>query len=543
MLALYTRHTTRNTHFPTLSHTLSTTTTSSPPPPPPDPSTLIATLVLNTSPKTLPQTLLAHPVQWTPDLVNKTLKLLWNHGPKALQFFTALHRHPTYTHPTSSFDHAIDIAARMRDYKTLWTLVAQMRARLLGPTRKTFAIITERFVAAGKPDRAVKIFLSMHQHGCQPDLNSFNTLLDVLCKSKRAEMAYRLFKVSREDAKALEIMKEMVERGLEPSLTTYNIMLKGFFRAGQIKEAWEFFLEMKKRECEIDVVTYTTVVHGFGVAGEVKKARKVFDEMVGVGVLPSVVTYTALIQVLCKKDSVETAELVFEEMVRKGYAPDSTTYTVLIRGFCHAEKMDRAMEYLERMEDDECEPNVQMYNVVIRYYCDAGEIEKGLEMFDKMGSGHCLPNLDTYNILVNAMFVRKKSDDLLVAGKLLLEMVERGFLPRKFTFNRVLNGLLLTGNQDLAKEILRLQSKCGRLPRQFRFHAYEGWDLDGHVLDMLRTRLEDLLPTDWSYDTQQEVIMHFYLVLRYVALPTSMLDVVFNCIKLHVEEVNNELFT
>ncbi|KAK2965144.1 hypothetical protein RJ640_005307 [Escallonia rubra] len=484
MLALYTRHTTRNTHFPTLSHTLTTTS-----PPPPDSSNVIATLAPNTSPKTIPQTLLAHPVQWTPDLVNKTLKLLWNHGPKALQFFSALHRHPTYTHPTSSFDHAVDIVARMRDYKTLWTLVAQMRARRLGPTRKTFAIITERFVAAGKPDRAVKIFLSMHQHGCQPDLNSFNTLLDVLCKSKRAEMAYRLFKISRgrfradtvsyniiangyclikRTPKALEIMKEMVERGLEPSLTTYNIMLKGFFRAGQIKEAWEFFLEMKRRECEIDVVTYTTVVHGFGVAGEVKKARKVFDEMVGAGVLPSVATYTALIQVLCKKDSVENAELVFEEMVRKGYAPNSTTYTVLIRGFCHAEKMDRAIEYLERMEDDECEPNVQMYNVVIRYYCDAGEIEKGLEMFDKMGSGHCLPNLDTYNILVNAMFVRKKSDDLLVAGKLLLEMVERGFLPRKFIFNRVLNGLLLTGNQDFAKEILRLQSKCGRLPRQFR---------------------------------------------------------------------------
>ena len=89
-------------------------------------------------------------------------------------------------------------------------------------------------------------------------------------------------------------------------------------------------------------------------------------------------------------------------------------------------------------------------------------------MFEKMGSGVCLPNLDTFNVLISAMFVRKKSDDLLVAGKLLIEMVERGFLPRKFTLNRVLNGLLLTGNQGFAKEILRLQSRCGRLPRQFK---------------------------------------------------------------------------
>lgn len=363
-----------------------------------------------------------------------------------------------------------------------------MKAHRVGPTPKTFAIITERYVAAGKPDKAVKIFLSMHHQDCPQNLHSFNTILDVLCKSRRVEKAYSLLKVFRgrfgadpisynivangfclvkRMPRALEVLREMVERGLDPTLITYNIVLKGFFRTGQIKEAWEFFLQMKKRKCEIDVFTYTTVVHGFGVAGEVKKARKVFDEMIGMGVLPSVATYNALIQVLCKKDSVENAIVVFEEMLRKGYVPNSTTYNVVIRGLCHAGKMDRATEYMHRMKEDECEPNVQTYNLLIRYYCDDGEIEKGIEVFEKMG-GNCLPNLDTYNILISAMFVRKKSDDLLVAGKLLIEMVGRGFLPRKFTFNRVLNGLLLTGNQGFAKEILRLQSKCGRLPRQFR---------------------------------------------------------------------------
>ncbi|KAM1585860.1 hypothetical protein ACFX1Z_038650 [Malus domestica] len=130
--------------------------------------------------------------------------------------------------------------------------------------------------------------------------------------------------------------------------------------------------------------------------------------------------------------------------------------------------MDRALAFLDRMKDDECEPNVQTYNVVIRYFCDAGEIEKALNVFEKMGRGDCLPNLDTYNVLISAMFVRKKPEDLLVAGKLLIEMVDRGFLPRRFTFNRVLDGLLVTGNQGFAKEILRLQSKCGRLPRQVK---------------------------------------------------------------------------
>lgn len=378
----------------------------------------------------------------------------------------------------------------MRDYKTVWSLIAKMKAMRLGPTHKTLAIVAERYVAAGKPDRAVRVFMNMHEHGVRQDLISFNTILDILCKSKRVEMAYELFKMLRgrfradtisyniivngfclikRTPKALELLKEMVERrGLDPSLTTYNIMLNGYFRAGQIEQAWGFFLQMKKRKCEINVITYTTLVHGFGIVGEIKRAKKVFDEMVGAGVMPSVATYNAYIQVLCKKDSVDNALVMFEEMLRKGYVPNSTTYNVVIRGLCHAGEMERGMEFMERMKSDECEANVQTYNILIRYFCDAGEIDKGLSAFQKMSEGRCLPNLDTYNVLISSMFVRKKPEDLLVASKMLVEMVDRGFLPRKFTFNRVLDGLLLTGNQGLAKDIMRLQSSCGRLPRHFR---------------------------------------------------------------------------
>ena len=38
-------------------------------------------------------------------------------------------------------------------------------------------------------------------------------------------------------------------------------------------------------------------------------------------------------------------------------------------------------------------------------------------------------------MFISVVFVRKKSNDLLVVGKLLIEMVEKGFLPWNFTFN------------------------------------------------------------------------------------------------------------
>jgi hypothetical protein len=78
-------------------------------------------------------------------------------------------------------------------------------------------------------------------------------------------------------------------------------------------------------------------------------------------------------------------------------------------------------------------------------------------------------NRESFNIVISRMFVRKRSHDVLVAGKMTKEMVERGYLPTRFMFNCVLNGLLLTGNQALANELLRLQEKKHkRLHREIR---------------------------------------------------------------------------
>ncbi|KAL3748254.1 hypothetical protein ACJRO7_009486 [Eucalyptus globulus] len=310
---------------------------STPPlPPPPRPlDASIAASILAATPQTLPGILQDPTIQWTPDLVDKTLKRLWNHAPKALSFFAHLSRRrpgyaplpPPLTTPSTSLcasatsgTHGPSAPPRRRSPSSPRGVLVDARARL----PSGFEL-----------------------------LSSFNTILDILCKSRHVEMASnKLFKVFggrfkadcvsyniianrwcliKRTPMALEVLKEMVDRGLTPTSTTYNIMLKGFFRAGQ------------KRKCDIDVVTYTTVINGFGIDGEIKEAKRVFGEMSREGILPSVATYNAMIQVLYRKDNVENAILVFE-VLRKGYVPNSITYNLVIRGPCHAGHMDRAVE-------------------------------------------------------------------------------------------------------------------------------------------------------------------------------------------------------
>lgn len=402
---------------------------------------------------------------------------------------------PSYVPAASTLDHVIDIAARLRDRGAVSRIISIRHKARIPSTPRTFAVLMERYVNTGKADRAVRVFLSMHKQGCIQDLSSFNTLLDVMCKSGRVEKACSLFRVFRrrfgadcityniiadgwcrikQTPRAIATLKDMVESGIDPTLTTYNILLKGFFRAGQVKEALEFFRQMKIRcierdssGCGPDVVSYTTVVHGLGVAGHVDKARKVFEEMIKNGCNPSIPTYNAMIQVLCKKDSVKNAIKMFEQMTATGCVPNTITYNLITRGFCHSGDMDGAEGFVSRMKLDGCKPNVQTYNILIRHRMEAGDIDHGLELFKEMIKGRdCLPDKDTYNVMISGMFVRKRSEDMITARNLVLDMLERGHLPRRFMFNRVLNGLLLTGNQESARELLRVQSSCRRLQKE-----------------------------------------------------------------------------
>uniref|UniRef100_J3LFV0 Pentacotripeptide-repeat region of PRORP domain-containing protein n=1 Tax=Oryza brachyantha TaxID=4533 RepID=J3LFV0_ORYBR len=454
----------------------------------------IAAVVLNhpssaltpASTRSLSASLLAVAPALPTSVADSVLKLLWHHAPRALLFFHSLLHLPGQAHAVapSTLDLALDLSARLRRPRQLTNSILDLFPRhRLAFTPRTFPILFERLaVSQRRPDLAVRLFLSLHRsHRVAQDLALFNSLLDALSKSRHAGKAASLVRAleqrvtaGEDTSRALDVLRQMVESGIAPTKTTYNIVLKGFFRAGQLQHAWDFFLQMKKRgsrdeSCKPDVVSYTTMVHGLGVAGQLEKARKVFDEMSKEGCTPSVATYNALIQVICKKANVEDAVMVFDDMLVKGYVPNVVTYTVLIRGLCHAGKIDRGLNLLERMKNGGCEPVVQTYNVLIRYSCQEGEMEKCLDLFEKMSKGEeCLPNQDTYNIIISAMFIRKRAEDMVLAARMVEEMVDRGYLPRRFMFNRVLNGLMLTGNQELSQKLLRMQEKYRRLQREIR---------------------------------------------------------------------------
>jgi pentatricopeptide repeat protein len=70
--------------------------------------------------------------------------------------------------------------------------------------------------------------------------------------------------------------------------------------------------------CPPNVLSYNMVINGLFKEGEVDKAYTLFHEMLGQGFPPNIVTYNSVIDGLCKAQAMDKAEAVLQQMFDKG---------------------------------------------------------------------------------------------------------------------------------------------------------------------------------------------------------------------------------
>ena len=95
----------------------------------------------------------------------------------------------------------------------------------------------------------------------------------MFCKDKDFEAAYRL-------------LDAMVEKGCEPDVISYNVILRELFKEGKRDEANDLFEDMPRRGCAPDVVSYRILFDGFCNGMQLKEAAFILDEMIFKGFVP-----------------------------------------------------------------------------------------------------------------------------------------------------------------------------------------------------------------------------------------------------------------
>ncbi|KAK9283009.1 hypothetical protein L1049_011236 [Liquidambar formosana] len=258
---------------------------------------------------------------------------------KALHFFKWTQDNG-FTHDDQSYFMMLEILGRSRNLNAARNFLFSIEKRSGGAVRledRFFNSLIRSYGRAGLFQESIKVLMRMKLIGVSPSVVTFNSLLPILLKRGRTNMAKKVYD------------EMLTTYGVTPDTYTFNILIRGFCMNSMVDEGFHFFKEMSRFGCDPDIVTYNTLVDGLCRAGKVRIAHNLLKGMLkkSLDLNPNVVTYTTLIRGYCMKQDIAEALVVFEEMVCRGLKPNRITYNTIIQGLCEAQKLDKIKEILD----------------------------------------------------------------------------------------------------------------------------------------------------------------------------------------------------
>ncbi|KAJ4830483.1 hypothetical protein Tsubulata_012803 [Turnera subulata] len=218
--------------------------------------------------------------------------------------------------------------------------------------------IVSGFCEVGKPELGVEFFQNaLDVWGLRPNVVTYTALVNALC------MLGRVGEVS-------ELARRMDEEGVDFDVVFYSSWISGYLREGMVMDAFRKHREMMvERGIRADNISYNVLVHGVSRDGNVDKGVGFIDKMIEDGLKPDLFTCTSIVMGLCKKGKIDEAFSVFKMVDDMGIKVDEFMYATLIDGLSRRGDFDHVYQLLEEMEEKGIAPGILTYNTLINGLC------------------------------------------------------------------------------------------------------------------------------------------------------------------------------
>lgn len=154
--------------------------------------------------------------------------------------------------------------------------------------------------------------------------------------------------------KAIAAWNVMGQVGLKPSLRTWNLMLDGLRRAGNLNGIKNIWAKMTKSGVTLDTGVWTTRIAGLVDCGDIEGGLQALDEMArlwekvprGDAVQPTIEPVNAALAGLIRRKYHDAADRLLEWAGRKGIQPDVVTYNTMLRPLVREKGRSKDVERL-----------------------------------------------------------------------------------------------------------------------------------------------------------------------------------------------------
>ena len=317
----------------------------------------------------------------------------------------------------------------------------------------------------GQIRMAMWLFSQMRNSGCKPDTSVYNSLIGAHLHSRDKSKAL---------AKALGYFEKMkcIER-CQPSIVTYNILLRAFAQAGDTKQVDILFKDLDESIVSPDIYTYNGVIDAYGKNGMIKEMESVLLRMKSKQCRPDVITFNILVDSYGRKQTFDKMEQVFKSLLRSKERPTHPTFNSMITNYGKARLREKAESVLGKMEELGFKPNYVTQECLIMMYAHCDCVSRARQIFDELVNSQNKVHLSSLNAMLDAYCMNGLHTE---ADRLLDTALQKGVVPSGSTYKLLYKAYTKVNDKVLVQKLLKRMNKQGIVPnKKFFLDALEAF--------------------------------------------------------------------
>jgi pentatricopeptide repeat protein len=277
-----------------------------------------------------------------------------------------------------------------------------MRSQHVKPTSITIGCMVEAVVSNGDADGGYELISQLLEDDrCKDQVNAvvFGSVLKGFGRTKRMDRVWTAF-------------KEMLSRGIQPSVVTFNTVIDTCVRNNQVEAVEGLLEDMKMRGIEPNLITYSTVIKGVCQKGDMEAAFKTFKDMKNSrGVKPDEIVYNAMLDGCASAGLVAEGEGLLERMQKDGLTPTNYTLTVLVRLMGQGRRLTRAFELIQVFaQKHRVRANSHVFNALIQACLTCRDFSRASEAFEHSVRSRVQPDQRVCQSLIRGLITTGKAD-------------------------------------------------------------------------------------------------------------------------------------
>ncbi|KAK6939091.1 Pentatricopeptide repeat, partial [Dillenia turbinata] len=413
-------------------------------------------------------------------------------GSAIIAFFNWAIKEPAIPKDARTYHIILKALGRRKFFDFMLVVLNKMRVGGIDPNLETLSIVIDSFVGACRISKAIKLYGEVEDLGLKRDADSLNVILGCLCRRNHVCVANSLFNsmkgkiafnntthniliggwskygVIDEMERSLRVM---VSDGFSADCSTFAYIIEGLGRAGQVDSAVEVFKNMDDKGCVPDVGAYNAIISCFISAGDLNESMKYYRCMLD-DCDPDLGTYIKLIAAFLRTRKVADAIEVFDEMLGRGIIPTTGMITSIIKPLCSYGPPYAAMMIYKKARKVGCTISLSAYKLLLMRLSRFGKCNMMLNIWDEMQENGHSSDIEVYEYIITGLCNAGKLENAVLVME---DCLRNGLCPSKFVC-RKLNSKLLTSNKVERAYKLHLKIKdARRKEKAWRYCRARGW--------------------------------------------------------------------